>query len=63
MFLAITMAVYLLLGLTLMNIGVGILAVQPQVSTQKQRDAVLWWAWFWPYMLARQLVLKVREWR
>jgi hypothetical protein len=63
MFLSVALMVYLLLSMTLMHIGLGMLAVQPEVSTQKQRDAVLWWAWLWPYMLVRQLVVKVHSWR
>lgn len=46
---------YLLLGLTLMNIG-----LHPAFDLdRKGREAVAWWAFLWPYMGVRWIVKRI----
>lgn len=56
MILALALASYALLALTLMSIGLRFLSLNPNPSTAQQRDAVIWWALFWPYMGVRWLI-------
>lgn len=59
MILAYALAFYLLLGLTLMGVGLQAASQDPKPYSQKEVNAIIWWSWFWPYMLIRALVLKV----
>jgi hypothetical protein len=56
--LAIIFMSYLFLALTIMSIGLGWSMANPELTTQQQREAVLWWAWFWPYMVVRWVFVK-----
>lgn len=55
MTLAILFMSYLLLALTLMAIGLH----RAFDLTPSQRTAVIWWAWFWPYMIVRAGVKRI----